>query len=400
MLNSLYNKLWNRNRYRYHPEAVIVACFFNPENSPYRLLAFAKWYETIKHLNHRIIECVIGDGQPQLPKSEFITTTKADTLLFHKETLLNKVIKNLPSEYKYVFWIDADVLFTNKDWLVDGVEKLQTRKLIQPFEYCVHLEKDELKPNFNVDDYRYLCQDLKQRHKKMWKSFCSTSQFTSQEVNETYDLHGHVGFAWGARREVLDNCPLFDKALVGGADHIIAHAAMRQIPHECIRKSFTDNLQQVTDWSWQFSKEVNCSIGYVPGDLYHIWHGDIEKRQYLKRVQEFTKDLKDLPKDSNGFHKAPEHKKEEIKKYYKNREVPGKAPAKTYSKPPVVNNYFNNSHNNDWWFYYLMGYHLGNNNTQTVHHYNNTVNHQQEKHTTHVDPIPSMSDVVVNDNFS
>ena len=40
-----------------------------------------------------------------------------------------------------------------------------------------------------------------------------------------FDIHGHTGFAWGARREVLDQVPLFDRAIVGTADHIIAHAS-------------------------------------------------------------------------------------------------------------------------------------------------------------------------------
>lgn len=38
----------------------------------------------------------------------------------------------------------------------------------------------------------------------------------------------------------------------------------------------------------EFYGEIRGSIGYVPGDLYHIWHGDIEKRQYLKRIKDFT----------------------------------------------------------------------------------------------------------------
>jgi hypothetical protein len=41
------------------------------------------------------------------------------------------------------------------------------------------------------------------------------------------------------------NMPLYDRALIGGADHIIAHAAAGQIPHSCITKSFTDNLDEV-----------------------------------------------------------------------------------------------------------------------------------------------------------
>ena len=105
---------------------------------------------------------------------------------------------------------------------------------------------------------------------------------TSLWQDQNYNNHGHVGFAWGARREVLEAVPLFDRALIGGADHIIAHAAAGQIPHPCIAKSFTDNLEEVMAWSHQFYRVTQGKIGYVKGDLYHLWHGDINKRQYLK----------------------------------------------------------------------------------------------------------------------
>jgi len=68
MFDFLKNTFLNRGRYKTHSEAVIVSCFYNPQNSPYRLLAFQKWYHSIKHLNYRIIECLIGpDAKSQLP---------------------------------------------------------------------------------------------------------------------------------------------------------------------------------------------------------------------------------------------------------------------------------------------------------------------------------------------
>src|SRR6185312_2409610 len=114
-------------------------------------------------------------------------------------TLLNQIVDTLPEKYEYVFWVDADVLFTNDRWLVQGVEQLQKVNIIQPFEYCVHLEKNQLKPGFDVDSYRHLVSSPERRHKRLWRSFCSNSVELS--ANENYDVHGHVGFAWGARRE-------------------------------------------------------------------------------------------------------------------------------------------------------------------------------------------------------
>ena len=130
MFDFLKNTFVNRGRYRCSSDAVIISCFYNPQNSPYRLLGFQKWYHSIKHLDHRIVECLIGDAKPQLPESEFITRVQTESLLWHKEALLNNIVKNLPEQYKYVFWVDADVLFVNQNWLVDSVEQLKTCRIV------------------------------------------------------------------------------------------------------------------------------------------------------------------------------------------------------------------------------------------------------------------------------
>lgn len=320
MLTWLKNQFLNRNRYRTSPQAVIIACFYNPLNSPYRLLAFQKWYRSIKHLNHRIIECLIGDQtKSQLPKSKFISQIKTQSLLWHKEALLNRVISELPSTFQYVFWLDTDVLFTNPNWLVEAVEQLQTNNLVQPFEYCVHLQRHQLKPDFRVDDYRATASESI-RHPQLWRSFASN--FGNGLARDTnYDRHGHVGFAWGARREILDQMSLYDKALIGGADHIMAHAAAGQIPHPCIAKSFTDNLEEVETWSKKFYQLVKGRIGFVSGDLYHIWHGDVQNRQYLKRIKDFTPEAKRINlKDQNGLY-VKSGNNQYMKQYYLQREV-------------------------------------------------------------------------------
>lgn len=326
MFDFLKNAFLNRGRYKTHSEAVIVSCFYNPQNSPYRLLAFQKWYNSIKHLNYRIIECLIGDAKSQLPDDPNIIQVQTDSVLWHKESLLNKVIAELPEKFKYVFWVDADVLFTNDNWLVDSVKELERgANIVQPFEYCVHLERNQLKPGFDVEMAKKtagMTNKELDKKKRLWRSFCANMVDMPQHGNDKdYDRHGHVGFAWGARREVLEACPLFDRALIGGADHIIAHAAAGQIPHVCITKGFADNIDEVLEWSKTFYRVVQGQIGYAPGDLYHIWHGDIAARQYLKRVQDFTdQTTKIKTRDKNGLHVSG-GRDGYVRRYYQDREV-------------------------------------------------------------------------------
>lgn len=314
------------NKYVSHNEAVIIACYYNPQRNPYRLKAFNIWYDSIKHLNHRIIECTINNSMPDLWESENIEIINTESNLWHKEALLNRIIKELPKEFKYVFWLDTDVLFENKNWLVDSVNELQTFNIIQPFEYCVHLDKERL--NVDLEEVIHHANSVRQEildtnkcscpSIKAWKSFCSNHS-TGLCDNNDYNLHGHVGFAWGIRREILGKVELFDKGLIGGADHIIAHAATGKPLHNCITKAFTHNLDEIEEWGFRFYKEVQNKVSYVPGILKHIWHGDIGKREYLKRIQEFSPSIRNIShKDKNGLYVTKNDKY--VKEYMNRRE--------------------------------------------------------------------------------
>lgn len=319
LIDTFNNVVFNRNRYRTHSEAIIISCFWNPQNSPYRLIAFQKFYNSIKHLNHRIIECVIGDSKPQLPDSPYIVRLTSDSLLWHKESLLNALVRVLPDSYKYVFWLDADIRFSNLDWMPQSVELMEKGiNILQPYEYCVHLERNQTNPTFNVEA---AAKNFKfDPARKMWRSFCA-NYGTPEGNSREYNTHGHVGFAWGARREILRQMPLYDRALIGGADHIMAHAAAGQVPHECIIKAFRDDIENVEPWMNDFASLIDGRVGFIPGNVYHYWHGDIGKRQYLQRIKDFTLKSKEIQdRDANGLWV----KKDDpyISKYFQQREVP------------------------------------------------------------------------------
>lgn len=357
-LKSLFS-----SKYATHDEAIIISCYFNPQNSLYRIKAFNHFYNSIKHMNHQIIECVIGDAKPHLKESENIKRVYTESLLWHKETLLNKIISELPRKYKYIFWIDADVIFTNKNWLTDSVKEFERGvNILQPFEYCVHLDKDQLKPEFDLEFAKSMYDpkgSIVQRSKRLWRSFCSNWVTNKTHAcSENYDVHGHVGFAWAARRDILEKVPLYDKALIGGADHIIAHAAAGQIGHKCITKSFTDDIDEVLSWSRDFFTFVKGKIGYVKGDLFHIWHGDIDKRDYFNRIVNFTSKAKNISmRDENGLFVTKD--KESIKymkNYFKQREVEHKKITHNQSNINKNDYYNNNYHNDGFWESYMYGY--------------------------------------------
>ena len=318
----------NKGLYESHSDSVVITCYFNPQKSQYRKRAFDTFLASIQHLNHRIIELAIGKDTPfELNSTPYIKQLRTDSLLWHKEALLNLIIRELPKEFTYVFWVDADLIFTNKSWIPDAVQKLSSEfSILQLFEYCVHMDEGQA----NVDDLslkslKASCDTVARENRKIWRSFGMNYELKRGWDSPNYDEHGHVGFAWGARRSVLDAVEgLYDRALIGGADHIIAHAAVGQIGHSCISRAYEnpEDLARINDWSNIFFVHTKGKLGFVRGDVLHLWHGDLQKREYFKRSKDFSSlSLQITEKDANGLYvsNSPEVN-EYITNYFSYRE--------------------------------------------------------------------------------
>lgn len=352
--DSRKNKTDFLTKYKTDSRAVVISCYFNPQKNPYRTKAFNLFYDKIKHLDHRIIECVIGDAQPELPENAHIKRIYTKNLLWHKEALLNKIVSELPEKYEYVFWVDADVIFENDEWLIQGVEELKSYKILQPFEYCAHLERDQtiFQGNKNLEQINKetkakILAGERVENIRVWKSFCATFRDDQYKTIKHYDLHGHVGFAWGARREVLEKVPLYDKALIGGADHIIAHAAVGQISHECITKAFSENIDEILEWSKKFFEAVSVfnKVSFVRGNLLHLWHGELAKRDYLRRIQVNTSKIRQIQrKDEHGLYETDDDTF--VQEYFESREVDDETDFDYYddSTPGYETNHHSNYH--------------------------------------------------------
>ena len=58
-----------------------------------------------------------------------------------KENLINLAIQQLPEDWQYVAWIDADIFFTNTNWHHDARRLLNTHNMLQLFTSVVNVDK-------------------------------------------------------------------------------------------------------------------------------------------------------------------------------------------------------------------------------------------------------------------
>ena len=83
-------------------------------------------------------------------------------------------------------------------------------------------------------------------------------------------------------------------------------------------------------WARPYFATVGGRVGYIPGSIFHLWHGDLEDRQYKQRhrgLEAFDFDpFTDIALDHNGCWRWSSDKRELhafVKRYFGSRNEDG-----------------------------------------------------------------------------
>src|SRR3989344_4405794 len=263
--------------YRFASGLWVVTSYYNPVGYKTRRMN----YEIFMHLLRRsgipmlTVECAFGDQPFDLPESTDVVQIRSSSLLWQKERLLNLAISWLPPSCKYVAWLDCDLIFLNRNWAQETVTRLEQAPIVQAFETCNRLPQS--------------CTETL-AEKDLSTSFASiVCRDHSVLRTGRYEDHGHPGYGWAARREILDRHGLYEYAVAGSADHIMAHAAVGDLGSACIERTMCKQLapmQCFQEWAKPFDQSVQGGLGIVAGEILHLWHGSLADRKYYLRYLE------------------------------------------------------------------------------------------------------------------
>jgi hypothetical protein len=234
----------------------VITTFFNPCN-----------YSNIKtnytNFSRQIEQCadlfpieLYLDDKPFIQHPNVIHIRGYDNnALWQKEALLNIALEKLPYKYTDVAWIDCDILFQNNSWVQETQDILEKYKICQLFSSG---------------------QRLKETNQEQF--------FVSLVKNYP---HGVSGFAWAARREIIEQIKFLDNQILGGADYIMASAFMNKV--EMLDKLLNNYIDNETTKKWirDTIKVVDGSVGYLDSQITHMYHGSVENRHYLNRYDVF-----------------------------------------------------------------------------------------------------------------
>lgn len=260
----------------------VITCYFNPCRYQNRLQNYARFAQNLKQQKVNLLTVELGfsrDLDPALA-TQHLFIQESD-VLWAKERLLQIALEKLPASCRYVVWCDCDILFADRDWAWQTIEALQTHRVIQPFSKCFFLGALE-----TPEKHGMFSPSLS--FARWYHRFARSVTHTPHVLGE-----GHPGYVWAARRDVLQRIGFYDKCILGHADIVMAVAFSHNVardgpfpqawePHWT--PGWSPALQEdIRAWQTLTADVVQGDLGFLPGNIYHLWHGPRSNRNYGNR---------------------------------------------------------------------------------------------------------------------
>lgn len=224
--------------------------------------------------------------------------------LWLKENTINLVVQRLPSDWKYVAWIDADVTFLRDDWANEALHQLQHFGAIQLWSQALDLDaRHQVMQKFWS---HFWCHRHRGQVPKLTRSSKSYYHGARQvPVSGIPVGYWHPGYAHAVRREVFEAAGgLWDLGVLGSADRLMADAMIGAL--EPLPRFIGENeALKLRRWAERVDEVLKRNVGYVEGAIAHQFHGHKIDRQYTNRWQilidcGYDPDT-DLVRDSQGL---------------------------------------------------------------------------------------------------
>lgn len=202
-------------------------------------------------------------------------------LLWHKERLLQLGVERLPEPIDAVLWIDADVVF---DWptIRDRIEHCLTRyRICQPWSDAIYLDERQQPLNGPIDVTKIRAVDLARWMREVPQFL--TRSAAAENCDEHSYTRAHTGLAWAARRDWFSEVGLYEYALGGNGDETLAEGCWGVIDATARGNYSAAHWAHVLHWIAKCYDAVRGQVGYVPGVIRHLWHGEIRQRGYRER---------------------------------------------------------------------------------------------------------------------
>ena len=287
-----------------------ITAVFVPASAPHVLANLHQFSAGVRRqgLSLLIVELAFDDEPFRVPDAaaDRIVRLRTNTVLWHKERLINLGLRQLPQDCRFVAWLDADVLFEHEQWVAETRARLAHAVVVQPFEVACWLPEGATSAPGHLPAGHL--SNLEGREIAGFAAALGQAE-NRRRALAVNDQYWHTGFAWAARKDFLDRHGLYDRAILGGGDLIAAHAFAADSDflrgrHLYLRSIMPAERAAIGAWGESVARDTDGLVGCIPGRVCHLYHGPLAGRRYVERQQilrdaAFDPSL-DIADDANG----------------------------------------------------------------------------------------------------
>ena len=258
----------------------VVCAIANPMGFNSRMKLYRDFVQHVLadlRLNMVTVECSYGASEPELADvgRRFETdgvrlvhvAVHANSIMWHKENLLNIACDHVPQGVPYICWCDADLTFMEgADAVPLMLRALEAHPAVQCFSTCLDMGPGD-------------ASVLKVHH-----SYAKCSALGAAVRPGGFETAWHSGYVWAAHRSLLSRTGgLWDVGIVGSGDRVMALAFTGNVD-EYKEKGFgADYTGSMREWQARALEVTGGKVGYAPLTIMHHFHGSKKDRQYGTR---------------------------------------------------------------------------------------------------------------------
>lgn len=260
-----------------------VTSFYNPAQYKNKYENYKIFRKESKRQGLKLVtvELTFGDNAFEIKKTdaEIVIQIRGekDNIMWQKEALLNIGLKYLPADCDKVVWIDCDIIFKNDNWIAETSNLLEKYKVIQPFEKVVRMSSG----------IKSIAENIKAEEKqgKIGRgiSFASALLSKKNEIQNGKFFDYEPGLVCAIRREIIKKIGFYSHTITGSGDLLMARAFCGWPMYANLQNLPKASIKHQSDWLAKAYAEVQGSIYFTNGEIFHLWHGSTPERHYYMR---------------------------------------------------------------------------------------------------------------------
>ena len=316
-----------------------ITSYFNPMRYGRRLANYRLFREHLP-LPLIAVELSFGANDFELREGEadVLIQLRGQDVLWQKERLLNVALGELPSGCTKVVWLDCDVVFGEEvfgegvfgeggGWAEEVSGLLDEFVLVQAFRRVHHLPADLPLGKPSSADAEFSQSSTA----SAVASGISARACLSRPPGSRVQDRNSNGYAWAARRELLDEHGFYDARIVGSGDRAMAAAAYGIFDMVVADHGMNERQEEhYLAWARPYFESVGGAVSFADYDLFHLWHGEMRDRWYGERHEGLRRFLfdpyEDIAIDENGSWRWASNKPQMhqwVKEYFVSRREDG-----------------------------------------------------------------------------